>query len=66
MKYLFLLLFLAGCASGPTEYYQGCVDGYRLHTNGMPAGSDQLECDALEYEHNKKLRYDYINHRERP
>lgn len=39
MKYLFLTLFLVGCASGPVTYKTGdCMKAYNTLKFGEPAG----------------------------
>lgn len=65
MKYI-LLLLLTGCASGPTEYSQGCSEG--INQAWYPFADDNKikeTCNGLEYQHNKKLRTDPITHKEK-
>lgn len=59
------LVVFSSCASGPTDYHQGCTDAL-VNIESWPSPTSQSTCNLLEYEYNKKLRYDYLKRKDRP
>lgn len=49
-------LILAGCASAPSEYGQGCRDGLGSVVHILENSRINDECDRLESRHNRQER----------